>query len=249
MSTEWIVGRRSVQEALRAGRELEKLLVAEGVAKGSVAVLLKSARDRGIPVQYVPRNRLDRLTAGANHQGVVAEAAAYRYARLEDLFRRAEERGESPFFILLDGIEDPHNLGSILRTADAAGAHGVIIPKRRAVGLTYAVGKASAGAVEHVPVVRVTNLPRTAEELKEAGLWIIGSSPEGESDYTEADYTMPLGLVIGSEGRGMSRLMKETCDLLVRLPMAGRVASLNASVAAALLMYEVLRWRRRQGDY
>lgn len=249
MSTEWIVGRRSVQEALRAGRELEKLLVAEGVAKGSVAVLLKSARDRGIPVQYVPRNRLDRLTAGANHQGVVAEAAAYRYARLEDLFRRAEERGESPFFILLDGIEDPHNLGSILRTADAAGAHGVIIPKRRAVGLTYAVGKASAGAVEHIPVVRVTNLPRTAEELKEAGLWIIGSSPEGESDYTEADYTMPLGLVIGSEGRGMSRLMKETCDLLVRLPMAGRVASLNASVAAALLMYEVLRWRRRQGDY
>lgn len=249
MSTEWIVGRRSVQEALRAGRELEKLLVAEGVAKGSVAVLLKNARDRGIPVQYVPRNRLDRLTAGANHQGVVAEAAAYRYARLEDLFRRAEERGESPFFILLDGIEDPHNLGSILRTADAAGAHGVIIPKRRAVGLTYAVGKASAGAVEHVPVVRVTNLPRTAEELKEAGLWIIGSSPEGESDYTEADYTMPLGLVIGSEGRGMSRLMKETCDLLVRLPMAGRVASLNASVAAALLMYEVLRWRRRQGDY
>lgn len=249
MSTEWIVGRRSVQEALRAGRELEKLLVAEGVAKGSVAVLLKNARERGIPVQYVPRNRLDRLTAGANHQGVVAEAAAYRYARLEDLFRRAEERGESPFFILLDGIEDPHNLGSILRTADAAGAHGVIIPKRRAVGLTYAVGKASAGAVEHVPVVRVTNLPRTAEELKEAGLWIIGSSPEGESDYTEADYTMPLGLVIGSEGRGMSRLMKETCDLLVRLPMAGRVASLNASVAAALLMYEVLRWRRRQGDY
>lgn len=249
MSTEWIVGRRSVQEALRAGRELEKLLVAEGVAKGSVAVLLKNARERGIPVQYVPRNRLDRLTAGANHQGVVAEAAAYRYARLEDLFRRAEERGESPFFILLDGIEDPHNLGSILRTADAAGAHGVIIPKRRAVGLTYAVGKASAGAVEHIPVVRVTNLPRTAEELKEAGLWIIGSSPEGESDYTEADYTMPLGLVIGSEGRGMSRLMKETCDLLVRLPMAGRVASLNASVAAALLMYEVLRRRRRQGDY
>lgn len=249
MSTEWIVGRRSVQEALRAGRELEKLLVAEGVAKGSVAVLLKNARDRGIPVQYVPRNRLDRLTAGANHQGVVAEAAEYRYARLEDLFRRAEERGESPFFILLDGIEDPHNLGSILRTADAAGAHGVIIPKRRAVGLTYAVGKASAGAVEHIPVVRVTNLPRTAGELKEAGLWIIGSSPEGESDYTEADYTMPLGLVIGSEGRGMSRLMKETCDLLVRLPMAGRVASLNASVAAALLMYEVLRWRRRQGDY
>jgi 23S rRNA (guanosine2251-2'-O)-methyltransferase len=249
MSTEWIVGRRSVQEALRAGRELEKLLVAEGVAKGSVAVLLKKARERGIPVQYVPRNRLDRLTAGANHQGVVAEAAAYRYARLEDLFRRAEERGESPFFILLDGIEDPHNLGSILRTADAAGAHGVIIPKRRAVGLTYAVGKASAGAVEHIPVVRVTNLPRTAGELKEAGLWIIGSSPEGESDYTEADYTMPLGLVIGSEGRGMSRLMKETCDLLVRLPMAGRVASLNASVAAALLMYEVLRRRRRQGDY
>ncbi len=248
MNTEWIVGRRSVQEALKAGRELEKLLVAEGAAKGSVASLLKEARERGIPIQRVPRHRLDRLTAGANHQGVVAEAAAYEYARLEDLFRRAEERGEPPFFILLDGIEDPHNLGSILRTADAAGAHGVIIPKRRAVGLTSAVGKASAGAVEHVPVARVTTLPRTAEALKEAGLWIVGSAPEGESDYTEVDYTVPLGLVVGSEGRGMSRLMKETCDLRVRLPMAGRVASLNASVAAALLMYEVLRRRRRRGD-
>lgn len=248
MSTEWIVGRRSVQEALRAGRELEKLLVAEGAAKGGLDALIKKARERGIPIQQVPRSRLDRLAEGANHQGIAAEAAAYKYAELEDLFRRAEERGEKPFFILLDGIGDPHNLGSILRTAEAAGAHGVIIPKRRAVGLTPAVGKVSAGAVEYVPVVRVTNLHRTAEELKEAGLWIIGSSPEAEMDFTEADYTLPLGLVVGSEGRGMSRLMKETCDLLVRLPMAGRVASLNASVAAALLMYEVFR-RRRQGDH
>jgi len=248
MNTEWIVGRRSVLEAMKAGRELEKLLVAEGAAKGGLAELIRQARQKGIPVQQVPRSRLDRLAEGANHQGVAAEAAAYKYARLEDLFRRAEEREEAPFFILLDGIEDPHNLGSILRTADAAGAHGVIIPKRRAAGLTPAVGKASAGAVEYVPVVRVTNLHRTAEELKESGLWIIGSAPEAASDFTEADYTLPLALVIGSEGRGMSRLMKETCDLLVRLPMAGRVASLNASVAAALLMYEVLRRRRGQGD-
>jgi len=248
MNTEWIVGRRSVLEAMKAGRELEKLLVAEGAAKGGLADLIRQARQKGIPVQQVPRSRLDRLAEGANHQGVAAEAAAYKYARLEDLFRRAEEREEAPFFILLDGIEDPHNLGSILRTADAAGAHGVIIPKRRAAGLTPAVGKASAGAVEYVPVVRVTNLHRTAEELKESGLWIIGSAPEAASDFTEADYTLPLALVIGSEGRGMSRLMKETCDLLVRLPMAGRVASLNASVAAALLMYEVLRRRRGQGD-
>jgi 23S rRNA (guanosine2251-2'-O)-methyltransferase len=241
--SDWIMGKHAVLEALSAGRRVEKLLLAEGTGLRSVQAILDRAREEKVPFQWVPRAKLDRLSEGRNHQGVMAQIAAYRYAPVDELFRRAEEKGEAPFFILLDGIEDPHNLGAILRTADAAGAHGVIIPKRRAVGLTASVAKASAGAIEHVPVAKVSNLNQLADELKERGLWLVGSDGSAEEDYTQVDYTMPVALVIGSEGQGMGRLLKEKCDFLVKLPMMGKVTSLNASVAAGILMYEVLRSR------
>lgn len=183
-----------------------------------------------------------------NHQGIVASVAAYDYAELDDLFTNAEKSGEEPFFLILDEIEDPHNLGSIMRTADAVGVHGIIIPKRRAVGLTAAVAKASTGAIEYIPVVRVTNLSRTIDELKERGVWIAGTDAKGADDYRQFDGNMPLGLVIGSEGKGIGRLIREKCDFLIQLPMAGRVTSLNASVAAGVLMYEVYRRRHPLGE-
>ncbi len=192
------------------------------------------------------RKKLDQLVEG-NHQGVIAQVAAYQYAELEDLFKVAEKRNEDPFFLILDEIEDPHNLGSIMRTADATGAHGIIIPKRRAVGLTASVAKASTGAIEYIPVARVTNLSRTIDELKERGLWIAGTDAKGKTDYRNLDGTMPIGLVIGSEGKGMSRIIGEKCDFLITLPMVGKVTSLNASVAASLLMYEVYRKRHEIG--
>jgi 23S rRNA (guanosine2251-2'-O)-methyltransferase len=244
--SDWILGRHSVQEALRSGRPIEKILFAEGIQTKNIQELLKQVQEQKIPFQWVPRAKLDQLAGGGNHQGVMAQVAAYGYASVDDLFQRAEERGEPPFFVLLDGIEDPHNLGSILRTADAAGVHGVIIPKRRAVGLTAVVAKTSAGAIEYVPVAKVTNLNRTADELKERGVWLVGSDGGAEQEYSQVDYSVPVALVIGSEGQGMSRLMKKKCDFLVRLPMMGRVTSLNASVAAGLLMYEVLRGRKEK---
>lgn len=183
-----------------------------------------------------------------NHQGVVAQVAAYEYAEVDDILTAAEKRNEAPFIILLDELEDPHNLGSILRTADAVGAHGVIIPKRRAVGLTATVAKASTGAIEYIPVARVTNLARTIDELKDRGVWIVGTDAKGKEDYRNVDGKMPIGLVIGSEGRGMGRLVKEKCDFLLHLPMQGKVTSLNASVAASLLMYEVYRKRNPLGE-
>lgn len=182
------------------------------------------------------------------HQGVVAQVAAYEYAELDDLFQKAEDRNEQPFILVLDEIEDPHNLGSIMRTADAVGAHGIVIPKRRAVGLTTTVAKASTGAIEHIPVVKVTNLSRTLEEMKGRGIWVVGTDASGQQDYRSLDGNMPLALVIGSEGKGMGRLVKEKCDFLIRLPMAGKVTSLNASVAAGLLMYEVYRKRSPLGE-
>ncbi len=206
---------------------------------------MEEARQQGVAIQQVPRQTLDRVAPGLNHQGVAAQAKPWRYADLEELFQRAEERDESPFFLLLDGIEDPHNLGSILRTADASGAHGVVIPKRRAAGLTSTVAKTSAGAVEHVPVVRVTNLNRTADELKRRGVWLIAGDADAPSRYDEIDYSLPVALVIGNEGKGVSRRLKEKCDFTVGLPMKGLISSLNASVAAALLMYEVLRGREK----
>ena len=246
MKNEWVFGRQPVLELLRAGRDVDKLVVAEGAEGGGLKPILAIAREQGIPVQRVPRQKLNRLIGEGNHQGVVAQVAPFEYVEVEELFRRAEAQGEVPFFLLLDGIKDPHNLGSILRTADAAGVHGIIIPKRWAVGITPTAAKTSAGAVEYVPVARVTNLGRTVDQLKQAGVWIVGSDGEAKERFDSLDYTIPLALVIGSEGEGISRLLKQKCDFLARLPMKGHVSSLNASVAAALLMYEVLR--SRQGN-
>ncbi|AZQ49292.1 23S rRNA (guanosine(2251)-2'-O)-methyltransferase RlmB [Bacillus sp. GX] len=246
MSSEYIIGRNPVIEALRSGRDINKIWIAEGAAKGQVQIVLALAKENKIILQHAPKKKLDQLVEG-NHQGVIAQVAAYQYAELEDLFKVAEKRNEDPFFLILDEIEDPHNLGSIMRTADATGAHGIIIPKRRAVGLTASVAKASTGAIEYIPVARVTNLSRTIDELKERGLWIAGTDAKGKTDYRNLDGTMPIGLVIGSEGKGMSRIIGEKCDFLITLPMVGKVTSLNASVAASLLMYEVYRKRNEIG--
>ncbi|MCQ6268464.1 23S rRNA (guanosine(2251)-2'-O)-methyltransferase RlmB [Fictibacillus sp. WQ 8-8] len=243
MSEEFIIGRNPVLEVLRAGRDINKIFVGEGSQKGPVSQVIHMAKENNVLVQFVPKRKLDLLSDGGNHQGVIAAVAAYEYSEIDDLFKKAEEKGEEPFFIILDEIEDPHNLGSIMRTADAAGAHGIIIPKRRAVGLTAAVAKASTGAIEYIPVVRVTNIVQTMKELRERGIWFVGADMKGKEDYREAGLDMPIGLVIGSEGKGMGRLVKDTCDFLVRLPMEGKVTSLNASVAAGLLLYEVYRKR------
>ncbi len=247
MDNEWIIGKNPVLEALRAERDINKIWIAEGSNKGQMQQVIGLAKQAGVIVQYVPKQKLDHTVSG-NHQGVAASVAAYQYAEIEDLFNKAAEKNEDPFFLILDEIEDPHNLGSILRTADAAGIHGVIIPKRRAVGLTAAVAKASTGAIEHVPVARVTNLARTMEELKEKGIWIIGTDAKGKQDFRQMDAKMPLAIVIGSEGKGIGRLISEKCDFLIRLPMVGKVTSLNASVAASLLMYEVYRKRNPIGE-
>lgn len=242
MSQQWIAGRNPVLEAIKSERDIHQIFIAEGSQKGSMQTIIKAAKNKRISVQMVPRQKIDRITK-ENHQGVVAEIAAYAYAELSDLFERAASRQEEPFFLVLDELEDPHNLGSILRTADASGVHGIIIPKRRAVGLTSTVAKLSTGAIEHVPVVRVTNLARTIDELKERGIWVFGTDAKESADYRQMDASLPLAIVIGSEGKGISRLLREKCDFRVQLPMAGHVTSLNASVAAALLMYEVYRKR------
>ncbi|WP_066301603.1 23S rRNA (guanosine(2251)-2'-O)-methyltransferase RlmB [Bacillus sp. FJAT-29937] len=242
MSQDFIMGKNPVMEALKSGRDINKIFIAEGSQGGQMQQVIGLAKASNVFVQFVPKKKLDQMAEG-NHQGVVAQVAAYQYAEIDDLFQAAEERNEAPFFLLLDEIEDPHNLGSIMRTADAVGAHGIIIPKRRAVGLTATVAKASTGAIEHIPVVRVTNMARTIDELKEKGVWIAGTDAKGSEDYRRFDGTLPLGLVIGSEGKGMGRLIRDKCDFLIHLPMAGHVTSLNASVAAALLMYEVFRKR------
>ncbi|RXT09056.1 23S rRNA (guanosine(2251)-2'-O)-methyltransferase RlmB [Ammoniphilus sp. CFH 90114] len=248
MSEEYIVGRNPVLEVLRSGRSVNKIWVAEGSMKGPMSQVVGMAKEAKIQVQLVPKKKLDQVAEGEAHQGVVAFVAAYDYVEVEDILKRAEEKGESPLILILDEIEDPHNLGSIMRTADAIGAHGVIIPKRRAVGLTSTVAKAAAGAMEYVPVARVTNLVRIMEDLKEKGVWMVGTDATGEQDFRQGRYDMPIGLVIGSEGKGMSRLVKDTCDFTVRLPMVGHVTSLNASVAAALLMFEVHRQRNPIGN-
>ena len=244
---DWIYGKHAVLETLKSGRPVEKILLAKNINKFSVNEIIEHAKNQNVPFQWVPRTRLDQLAEGNNHQGVVAQVAAFEYASLEDLFERAEQKQEAPFFLLLDSIEDPHNLGSILRSADASGAHGVIIPKRRAAGVTSVVAKTSAGAVQHVPVVRVTNLNRVADELKERGVWLVGSDGSAEQEYTRVDYKMPVAMVIGNEGRGIHSLLKKKCDYLVKLPMRGKVSSLNASVAAGILMYEVMRCRMNDG--
>lgn len=241
-NNDYIIGKNPVMEALRSERDINKILIAESSQRGQMQQLIQLAKEANVIVQFVPKKKIDQIS-DENHQGVLAYVAAYQYAEMDDLFAAAEKRNEPPFFLLLDEIEDPHNLGSIMRTADAVGAHGIIIPKRRAVGLTATVAKASTGAIEHIPVVRVTNMARTIDELKERGIWIAGTDASGKQDYRQFDGTLPLGLVIGSEGKGMGRLVRDKCDFLINLPMAGKVTSLNASVAAALLMYEVYRRR------
>jgi 23S rRNA (guanosine2251-2'-O)-methyltransferase len=247
MSSDFIIGKNPVIEALRSEREINKIWIAEGSNKGQMNQVTALARENNVLVQFVPKKKIDQMVEG-NHQGVVAQVAAYEYVEVDDILAAAEKRNESPFILILDELEDPHNLGSILRTADAVGAHGVIIPKRRAVGLTTTVAKASTGAIEYVPVARVTNLARTIDDLKAAGVWIVGTDAKGKEDYRNVDGKMPIGLVIGSEGKGMGRLIKDKCDFLLRLPMQGKVTSLNASVAASLLMYEVYRKRNPLGE-
>lgn len=236
-----IIGRNAVLEALQSGRTMEKVLV-QKQAEGAVRKVEALARTRGIPVQYVDKVVLDRI--GVHHQGVAAQAAAWDYAEMEDLLAAAEAKGEPPLLVLLDGIEDPHNLGAILRSADGAGAHGVIVPKRRAVGLTETVAKASAGAIEHVPVARVPNLAAAARDLKRMGFRIAVCDMDG-APYDEADLTGPLVLAVGGEGQGVSRLLREAADQIVSIPMAGRIPSLNASNAAAVLLYEIRRQRKK----
>ncbi|HZJ58452.1 MAG TPA: 23S rRNA (guanosine(2251)-2'-O)-methyltransferase RlmB [Clostridia bacterium] len=238
-----VEGRNPVLEAFRSGRTVEKLLVAQGAREGSILEIIQKARAQGIVIQEVDRRRLNELsmTDGA-HQGVIAFVTPYSYVGIEDILARASQLGEEPFIIILDEITDPYNLGSVIRTAECCGAHGVIIPKRRAVGLTPIAIKASAGAVEFMPVAKVTNISDTLELLKKHGLWVAGADMDGDS-YTSKDLTGPIALVVGSEGRGLGRLVKEKCDFLVKIPLMGRISSLNASVAAAVLMYEIARQR------
>ena len=235
-----VIGRNPVLELLRSDREVEALFVDGGEKKGSIHKIVAMAKERGIPIKQVTPQKLDAMSGRGNHQGVVALAAAHPYATLEDLFQACGE--EPPFFVVADEIEDPHNLGALIRTAEAAGAHGLIIPKRRGVGLTATVAKTSAGAVEHLPVVRVANLASTLKELKERGLWIYGCDMQGQT-WCETDFRGPAAIVVGSEGFGMGRLVKEQCDFLVSMPMRGKVNSLNASVAAGIILYEVTRQR------
>ncbi|MFD2707315.1 23S rRNA (guanosine(2251)-2'-O)-methyltransferase RlmB [Salibacterium lacus] len=248
MKDEWIYGKNAVLEALRAEQPIHKVWLAEGSVKGQSRDVQKLAKEQGIVVQTVPRNKLNDLSGTTAHQGVLASVPAVSYAAVEDLFAAAEKKQEKPFFVLLDEISDPHNLGAIIRTADASGAHGVIIPKRRSAGLTDTVFKSSAGAAAHVPVARVTNMARTMEELKKEGLWLAGTAGEETDDYRTLDASVPVGLVVGNEGKGMSRNVKEKCDFLLSIPMAGQVSSLNVSAAASLLMYEVYRRRSPLGS-
>ena len=237
-----IIGRNAVAEALKSGRTIDSLLVARGERGGSIGKIIGQCRDKGIVVKETDVRKLDKICGGSNHQGVAAWAAAHEYSSIEDILRNAEEKGEQPFVIICDEIEDPHNLGAIIRTADACDAHGIIIPKRRGVSLTYAVGKVSAGAVEYVPVAKVANLPSAIEELKEKGFWVYGADMNGTT-WDQQDYSGSVALVIGSEGKGISRLVREKCDFIVSLPMKGKINSLNASVAAGILMYEIAKHR------
>ncbi|MCR5281992.1 MAG: 23S rRNA (guanosine(2251)-2'-O)-methyltransferase RlmB [Lachnospiraceae bacterium] len=241
-----IEGRNAVLEALKSGRAIDRIFVLDGCQDGPVNTIKREAKKRDIMLRYVQKERLDQLSGSGKHQGVIAYVAAYEYAEVEDLLKAARDAGEDPFLVLLDGIEDPHNLGAIIRSANQAGAHGVIIPKNRAVGLTATVAKTSAGALNYTPVARVTNLVRCMEELKKEGLWFVCADMDGEVMYRQ-NLTGPIGLVIGSEGGGVSRLVKETCDLTASIPMKGQIDSLNASVAAGILCYEIVRQRGYRG--
>ena len=238
-----IIGRNPVLEAIRSGRSIDKILIKKGKYEGSIVPIIKKAKEAKILIQEVDKAKLDTISEGENHQGVIAYVSAYDYVTVKDILLRAEEKGEPPFVIICDKITDPHNLGAILRTANCVGAHGVIIPKRNSVGVNSIVAKTSAGAVEYTPVAKVTNIAGTIEDLKKEGMWIVGADMNGEEMY-KVDLKGSLGLVIGSEGEGISRLVREKCDFIASIPMNGQINSLNASVAAGVLMYEALRQRR-----
>lgn len=237
-----IEGRNAVLEAFRSGKTIDKLFVLDGCQDGPVKSIVREAKKTDTIINYVDKERLDRLANTGHHQGVVAQAAAYEYAEVEDILETARSKGEAPFVFILDEIEDPHNLGAIIRTANLAGAHGVIIPKRRAVGLTATVAKTSAGAINYTPVAKVTNIAKTIEELKKEGMWFVCADMEGTTMY-DLDLKGAIGLVIGNEGSGVSRLVKEKCDYVASIPMKGDIDSLNASVAAGVLAYEIVRQR------
>lgn len=241
-----IEGRNAVLEALRAGKPIDKLYVLDGCPDGPVRTIIREAKKGDTIINYVKKERLDQLSETGHHQGVIAMAASYEYATVEDILEKAREKGEAPFIFVLDNIEDPHNLGAMIRTANLSGAHGVIIPKRRAVGLTPTVARTSAGAINYTPVAKVTNLKQTMEQLKKEGMWFVCADMDG-TPYYQMDLKGPMGLVIGNEGEGVSRLIKETCDFVASIPMKGDIDSLNASVAAGILAYEVVRQRMKAG--
>ena len=240
--SEQIEGRNAVLEAFRSGRCVDKLFILDGCQDGPVRTIAREARKKDTIINYVSKERLDQLSETRAHQGVIAQVAAYEYSTVEEILEKAEEKGEPPFLVLLDNVEDPHNLGAIIRTANLAGAHGVIIPKRRSVGLTSTVAKTSAGALNYTPVAKVTNLVRTIEELKEKGIWFVCADMVGESMY-RLNLTGPIGMIVGNEGEGVSRLVREACDFTASIPMKGDIDSLNASVAAGVLAYEIVRQR------
>ena len=237
-----IEGRNAVIEAFRAGKPIDKIFVLDGCQDGPISTIKREAKKKDVLIKYVTKERLDQISETGKHQGVIAYAAAYEYAELEDIFDKAKEKGEDPFIMILDNIEDPHNLGAIIRTANLAGAHGVIIPKNRAVGLTATVARTSAGALNFTPVVKVTNISKTIQELKERGLWFVCADMGGTEMY-KLNLKGPIGLVIGNEGDGVSRLVRENCDMIASIPMKGDIDSLNASVAAGVLAYEIVRQR------
>lgn len=238
-----VAGRNAVLEALKGTRSVNRILVANGSGEGSVKEIIAVAKEKGVQVQFVERNKLDAMAPGIRHQGVLAQVPPVDYVELEDILQIARDRNEPPFLVLLDELEDPHNLGAILRTADAAGVHGVLIPKRRSCPLSATVAKTSAGAVEHVPVARIGNMVQTIKRLKEEGLWVAAADMDG-TDYYDTDLTGALLLVVGSEGQGVGRLIKEQCDFVVRIPMAGKINSLNASVAGSILIFEAMKQRK-----
>lgn len=240
--SEQIEGRNAVLEAFRSGRCVDKLFILDGCQDGPVRTIARESRKKDTIINYVSKERLDQLSETRAHQGVIAQVAAYEYSTVEEILEKAEEKGEPPFLVLLDNVEDPHNLGAIIRTANLAGAHGVIIPKRRSVGLTSTVAKTSAGALNYTPVAKVTNLVRTIEELKEKGIWFVCADMGGESMY-RLNLTGPIGMIVGNEGEGVSRLVREACDFTASIPMKGDIDSLNASVAAGVLAYEIVRQR------
>lgn len=247
MSEEIIIGKNSLMHAIKSGRTINKVYLSQQLNKTTENEIREALSRLKVPIQKVPRKKLDELSSG-KHQGIIASVAEFTYHTLQSVLQKAKEKDELPFLIILDQLEDPHNLGAILRTADAAGAHGVIIPKHRAVGLTETVAKASAGAIEHVPVVRVTNIAQTIERLKEENIWIVGTDERESDDYRTLDGESAMAIVIGNEGRGISRIVKEKCDWFVHIPMQGQVPSLNASVAASIIMFEIFRKRNPLGE-